>query len=260
MSHDYDEDADLIAGFENADLSQDTSDAVDKTDKAQETPAAAEPAPAVDPFAGLPQAVRDLLGTIPKMQTELDGLRRTAGMVPALQSRIDKLSAQPVEKPAAPKFSKVEALRDELPDIADALDEIAAHLPTIQTRTDEPQPVETTSTPEPKDPSLELLDDVRPTWAEDLFSTDCTLWMQTLPPARQQEIKSTSKPSVILKALGEFDAYRQSQTSAARTQELRRQRITSGVQPRGDGRSVRGAAVEDDEDADMEAGFYGRRR
>jgi hypothetical protein len=226
---------------------------------------AEEPKQEEDPFAGLPQAVKDVLASVPRMATELETLRRSAGMVPALQSKIDRLEAgakatSTVTPPTEPKrFTKVEKLREELPDIAEALDEIAAALPsmTAPKAEDLNKGAPEVKSPE-SDPAIEALDEVRPEWAKDLFSTECQLWMSRLPADRQQEIRSTNRPGVILNALKEFDAHTSRQQTAQQSNNDRQRRMAAAVTPRGDGRASRATAV-DDEDADMEAGFYGRR-
>lgn len=227
-----------------------------------------EPVEEADPFEGLPKAARELLASVPMMRTELETLRRQAGMVPALQSKIDRLeqgrtTAPPAgaTQPNAPRFEKVEKLRGELPDIAEALDEIANALtpmPKASTVANEAPPSATPTTE--SDPAIEALDGVRPSWSEDLFSTECQLWMSQLPAERQQEIRSTNKPGVILKFLNEFDGFKARTAQTRQTQTDRTRRMGAAVAPRGDGRTTRSLAPVDDEDADMEAGFYGNQR
>lgn len=275
------EDDDFLEGFNDttiepqnaantgAELDLDAPPATNTDAQAQpaqtEAGKAVEPKQEEDPFAGLPQAVKDLLASVPRMATELETLRRSAGMVPALQSKIDRLEAgakatSTVTPPPEPKrFTKVEKLREELPDIAEALDEIAAAFPTTT-----PKPEDVTEAPTPgaktteSDPAIEALDEVRADWAQTLFGTECQLWMSRLPPERQREIKTTNRPGVILKALNEFDSFQARQQTAQQSNTDRQRRMAAAVTPRGDGRASRATAV-DDEDADMEAGFYGRR-
>jgi len=273
MSHQNDDDErDFLEGFDNAVLDQDPSafnDTPATQDQAQPSAAPAPAAPSVgapeeappdDPFAGLPQAVKDLLAEVPRMRTEVEGLRRTAGMVPALQSQIDKLKsgreAAPSSETAQPaaRFPKVEKVREELPDYAEALDEVIQAFDSQRAATNAPQPPTTTDA-DPTDSILEALDEVRPGWAETLFSTDCQLYLSSLPPERQHEVKSTSRPGVMLRFLNEFEAARAKTQSTQQLSSDRSRRMAAAVTPRGDGRAMRGAAPVDDEEADFIAGW-----
>lgn len=229
---------------------------------AAEPPAAArpaeKPAPVEDPFASLPPAVRDLLARVPALEARLEQTTRVANMVPALQSRLDKLNAQaatPDQVPAGRKYAKVEALRNELPEIAAALDEI----------TNDRHPAPVAEQPEPRQPAMpatseataheEALTSVRPTWADDLISSDFQLWLARQPRDFQAQVQNTSKAGDILAALGRFDAFRQQTTSTQQLSQQRTTRMAAAVTPQGDGRRQRHAPVDDDEDAAMAAAF-----
>lgn len=223
-----------------------------------ETPAVAAPekapepeAPAVDPFAGLPPQVRDLLAAIPTMRAELETVRRVANMVPALQSRLDRMHQQPAtEQVPARRSSKIDAIREDLPEIADALDELAAGLPQRQ------EPAAPAPAPAVQaDPQEEVLSSVRPTWADDLNSSDYQLWLSTQPRDVQQRANTTTKAVEILATLTAFDLYRQQTQSTRQTNQSRTTRMAAAVNPQGDGRRQSRAAPEDDEDAAFAAGF-----
>lgn len=276
MSHQNDDDErDFLEGFDNAVLDQDPSAFNDTPATQDQAQPSAAPAPAAapsvgapeeapppdDPFAGLPQAVKDLLAEVPRMRTEVEGLRRTAGMVPALQSQIDKLKsgreAAPSTETAQPaaRFPKVEKVREELPDYAEALDEVIQAFDASQRAATTPAPAPQTTTDTASDPILEALDEVRPGWSDTLFSTDCQLYLSSLPPQRQEEIKGTTRPGVMLKFLNEFDAAKARTQSTQQLSSDRSRRMASAVTPRGDGRAMRGAAPVDDEEADFIAGW-----
>lgn len=288
---DYDEDADFAAGFASTEP-EPSGDTLALDDTPQPQPGPAEPAPVevaavptdpqpaeADPFASLPAAVRDLLGKVPSLEAEVQTLRRQAGMVPALQGRIDKLmserQAPPPEAtpPAAPTLTKVSKLREQgLDEIADAMDEIAALTPraTPAPAAPAPEPVAAPAAPAAQpaqnDPVLSLLDDMRPTWARDLDSTDFKLWLSHQPADFQQTVRTTNSAKVMLDSLGAFDRFQAQRTSAnpptpaptpaAPSRQL--QRMHAAMAPRGDGRSTRASTPVDDEEADMNAGFYGR--
>ena len=233
---------------------------------ADNKPAAAEPAaktePEPDPFASLPPAVRDLLARVPALEARLEQTTRVANMVPALQSRIDKLNSQAAttdQVPAQRKFAKVEALRNELPEIADALDEIAndRHPAPAEQQPQQRQPVMPAASE--ANPQEEALTSVRPTWADDLISSDFQLWLARQPRDYQAQVQNTSKAGDILQALVRFDAFRQQTTSTQQLSQQRTTRMAAAVTPQGDGRRQRPAPVEDDEDAAMAAAFNKQR-
>lgn len=225
--------------------------------------------PVVDPFAALPKEVRDILARVPQMEADLAQTRRVANMVPALQSRLDKLSQQSAADPAPGsrvRLERVQALREQgLPEIADALEELAAATMPKARDDDAPasggQPAAQAADPA-ADPQQEVLDDLRPTWGEDLSSSDFQLWLARQEPAYRNEVQSTGKAAVILKALGKFDAFRQqagnpptnTPTQARQPNAVRSTRMAAAVLPQGDGRRSR-VVIEDDEDAAFNSGF-----
>lgn len=249
---------------------------------AAETTTEAEPrteestTPEADPFKDLPPAVRDLLAEIPTLRSRTElaerQARESAGRVSSLQSRFDKLNAHP-DAPAlaaggsALKLAKVEALRAQgLPEIADAIEELAAAALRSPARTAEadpdPEPAPAaapTAQPAPAqavDPQQEVLDELRPTWAEDIVASDFQLWLATKPKDYAQRIAKTDKAKDILGALSEFDKAKAARTTTtAPTPPARGARMAAALVPQGDGRRPsRGPAVED-EDAAFAAGF-----
>lgn len=232
-----------------------------------EAPAVDKPAESAkeeaDPFASLPPAVRDLLATIPALRAEQEQLRRMANMVPALQSRIDKMSqpaaAESPSVPAKSRFAKVEALRNELPEIADALDEIAnaQHQAPAATR---PEPRQQDAAQPQATPEERTLTLARPTWADDLTSSDFQLWLVRQPREFQAQVQQTSEPGEILAALGKFDASKAQTTNAQQLNQTRTTRMAAAVTPQGDGRrQSRAAAPDDEEEAAFTAAFNKRR-
>lgn len=221
----------------------------------------AEPEP--DPFASLPQAVRDLLARVPALEARLEQTTRVANMVPALQSRLDKMNQQASpESPSAPaksRFAKVEALRNELPEIADALDEIANERHPAPAA-NQPEPRQQAQEPAAATPAEKTLELARPTWADDLTSSDFQLWLVRQPPAYQAQVQQTSEPGEILAALGKFDAHRAQTTPQQQLTQTRASRMAAAVAPQGDGRRQRAApAPADEEEAAFTAAFNKRR-
>ena len=208
-----------------------------------------EPEP--DPFASLPQAVRDLLARVPALEARLEQTTRVANMVPALQSRIDKMNQQASpESPSAParKFAKVEALRNELPEIADALDEIANY----QHR--EPEPTKPEPRQSPQDDSNttsaaeRTLEIARPQYADELNSSAFQLWLVRQPPAYQAQVRLTHEAGDILAALGKFDASKAQTTTQQQLTQTRASRMAAAVAPQGDGRRQRAATTPDEDE------------
>lgn len=215
--------------------------------------------PEADPYASLPPAVRELLARVPALEARLEQTTRVANMVPALQSRLDKLS-QPApateQVPGKSRFAKVEAIRHELPEIADALDEIA----NATTRTTEPQ---RQATPTPQQPTQaqesqaeRALSAVRPQWANELTSSDFTLWLDRQEQGFKQRVKGTDDAGDILEALGRFDQYRAQTNNHRQLNQTRTTRMAAAVTPQGDGRRQRAQVQpEDEEEAAFAAAF-----
>jgi hypothetical protein len=222
-----------------------------------------EPEP--DPFASLPPAVRDLLATIPAMRAEQEQLRRMANMVPALQSRLDKMNppAHATDSPSVPaksRFAKVEALRDELPEIADALDEIANDRHPAPAA-NQPEPRQQATAQPQASPEEKTLTIARPTWADDLTSSDFQLWLVRQPRDYQAQVQQTSEPGEILAALARYDAAKPRTNPTQQLNQTRTSRMAAAVTTQGDGRrrQTRAADPGDEEEAAFTAAFNKQR-
>jgi len=279
MEHDTDtEDAAFESGFANTEV-ETPAPAVGATEApapdqppqgAQPAAAPAEPSTTEsvveDPFAGLPVPVRDLLARIPALEqraTAAEQIARTAqGRVASLQSQLERRHAEPQPAPPAPpRFPKLDALRQELPEVADALDEVVSATAQKQPTPQQPEP---TPRHEPSqalqsDPQTEVLDQMRPTWAQEMVSSGFQLWLSTQPPDYQRAMSLTDKAVDVIGALGKYDAYVRQTQSARQVDATRQVRIASAVTPEGGARrpAARAPAPEDDEDAAFVAGFKG---
>lgn len=213
-----------------------------------------KPEPIEDPFASLPPQVRELLARVPALEARLEQTTRVANMVPALQSRIDKMNqaAPPATEqvPSKSRFAKIEAIRADLPEIADALDEIVNDRhPAPETR----QPAAATAEANPQE---EALTGVRPTWADELVSSDFQLWLAQQPADYRAQVAGTSKAKDILTALGKFDAYKAQTQTTRNLNQTRSTRMAAAVTPQGDGRRQPSrVAPEDEEEAAFAAAF-----
>jgi hypothetical protein len=199
-----------------------------------------------------------MLADYQRTKVEIEGLRRTAGQVPALQARLDKLTAASAgpakaDEPAKPRFEKLAKLRgDGLDEIADAIEEVAGEL-----RKPEPasEPVKSQDATVDVDAQTEVLDEVRPDWADLVFGNDFQLWLASQPAQYQQEIRSASRAKVILGAITKFEQTKAKTQQVQQSTDSRTRRMAAAVTPRGDGRTLARQPAIDDEDADLEAGF-----
>ncbi len=235
--------------------------------------------PAADPYADLPPQVRDLLAVaarVPDLERNLAAVtehsRRFEGQVRSLQSRLDKQTAAAGKTPQA--IERIDRARQayegDLPELADALEELKGLLPQpLEPDDPAPQPVATqptaTSTKAPSQPAqagidpvaqahMEALDQVAPTWFDDLNGTDAQLWLTTRPDMAA-EFKQMRTASQVLKVHGEFNKYRQAQQQAQTLAATTTARRAAAATPQGVSRKPPPQAVQSEEDA-MKAGFF----
>lgn len=194
----------------------------------------------VDPFAGLPEEVRNALARIPQLEHEL---RSTTGRVGALQRELAQARTPAQVALEAPAGSKLAALREELPEVAEALQEAMQQrgggVNADQLRAELNAEFQES-----------LLESHRPTWAQELTSNEFQSWLLTQPPAFQNEVKNSHKAATVLHALAQFDKF--ADASAQRTQQLtqRNRRLASAVTP--SGARGRGASKSEDDMTDDE--------
>lgn len=284
-----DEDAAMQAGFNSTEDDQSDTGSSSTTEATVTPPAgqqveepktpteSSSSAEAVtDPFEGLPPAARKLLAEVPTLQAQLaateDRARRAEGQVRSMQSRFDSLVATPAPSTApAPKLDKLQHAKDtlghDMPEVLDALEELAALLPAQSA-----PPVATAPTPPAQapaqapaqsaapanNPHMQALDAVRPDWFETLDSADCKLWLTTQPPELQAAYQRAESAGDVLQVLGAFDKYRQDlQTANSQAQAqaaTRTSRIAAAVVPTGHTRAPTGKRTLTEEEA-MNLGF-----
>jgi hypothetical protein len=220
---------------------------------AAQAPAAAQQADAggaiVDPFAGMPQAAREILSRIPQLEAELLQTRRVANLVPALQSQIDRLTSgrpaaegsrtaprrdDPAPRSARRSLPSIDAIRAEVPEVAAAFDEVIERAGLLKPSAEPTGRTSTDTAPAgnagPADENEAVLDSVRPNWANDLSSTDFQLWLATQPADYRANVMSTSRASVMLQAFTAFDAARPKPAgSPAPAPQPRNTRMASAV-------------------------------
>lgn len=253
------------------------------TDQATTPEPKADDATADDPFAALPPAVRSLLAKVPAMQSELaDAHKRTReieGLARSLQSRLDKAEAasktsgatrnptddtsQAQASRPGRKLEKLERVRatlgEDLPEVIEALDEIAGLLPgegQRHTESDEARPTAVDGTPGSAqgrgvDPvvgaHLATLDELRPGWFEKLESDDARLWLAANRDMATRYAQADT-PAKLIKVLDAFDAYRSNSGQAQRQAVTSQARRSAGVVPDGQPRTpTRGRAMSEEE-------------
>lgn len=228
-----------------------------QTATAEETPKEPE-----DELAGLPPKVRAML-------QELETLKQAASLVPVLERRVrqaegrlgDLNSRIPVPPPPAPKrLEKVEAVREDLPEVIDAMEELLSERLAAK----QEQPRQQKQEAADDDLPTPILDDERPTWRQDLHSSEFQLWLAKQPSQYAEKVKTTTQEAVVLAALGRYDAElaahraRQEAERAAvqKLTQTRQTRTAAAAIPQSSGRRPLSALSEEDA---MEAAFKARR-
>lgn len=277
-----DEDAAMQAGFDSTEDDQSATGSSStaattvtppagqqETDPQETTSSSPSDQPVTDPFAGLPEAARKLLAEVPSLQSQLaateERARRAEGQVRQLQGRFDKLNEAPAP---APKLDKLQHAREtlgaDMPEVVDALEELAALLPPIQSA---PPAVAAPAAPaapaqapaqapmqQEVSPHMVALDQVRPDWFETMESPDLKLWLTTQDADLQAAYHRSETAGDVLKVIGAFDKYRQGLQTATSHAAVRHSRIAAAVVPTGNARAPMGKRAMTEEEA-MRVGF-----
>lgn len=236
--------------------------------------------PATDPYAGLHPKVREDLAQLAELRHQVASLNgrfiasQKAAPAPSPAPAPGAAPAAPAPAPATPR-AKREALRDELPEIAESLDEQDASFETrmaaIEARlaaaapaaAPAPAPKDEGATADERTADEKLLDTEQPEWVSKFASTDFALWLGIQPPAFAQQVRQTTKATEVVAALAKFDVYqarlaaqREAEAEEAnRTRTGRSNRVAAAAQaPRGNARPA-AASVQDDVQAEFERGF-----
>ena len=228
--------------------------------------AAPAPAPAtpVDPYAGLPETVRALLAQVPTLKHSLDSAN---GRIAAMQKRLEALPpAAPPAPPPAPLRPKLEAVRGELPEVADAIEEAFALRQAVQEAeaTAAAATKAAATTPVSDDARTDeetLLDELHPNWVAKLGGNDFQLWLTQQSPEYANKVRSTGKAAVITDALAKFDVHdavvKAAAQRAATLAASRHKRVVDAALPtRGNARPP-ATPPDEDMEAAFEAGFKG---
>jgi hypothetical protein len=258
------EDAALASAFEGTNVDRGDKPAPAKDEAADEAAkpapddaAASAPAPTApaDPYAGLSPEVRDRLAKLDKLEQHN---RSMDGRFAAMKKELDALKASAPPPPPPPKPPKREAVRGELPEVADAIDEAVQEL-RDELAKDRPSAAAPPSSPqdatEPPAKSQEELDleEVHPDWVKKLGGTDFNLWLTSQPADYAAKVRTSSKATQIAAALTRFDSdmarRSEAQKAAAATSDSRKTRVAaSATASRGNARPPPGPSTEEDEE------------
>lgn len=198
-----------------------------------------------DPFKGLSPRVREILSAVPTMQADLS---TTKGRVGALQRENDKLRSQltaakaPAEAPApAPKNAKVEIVRGELPEVADAIDSaVADAVSRLEARNPAPKEAPPTQVADDEPPEERAMSEAHADWKAVTNSAEFKEHVASLPPVDRDRIMKTDNPAVFASAITQFKAVRASRLQAGDSNARRTNRAASAITPSG-----RGAPADD---------------
>lgn len=212
-------------------------------------PAPTPEQPAADPYANLPKEVRELLAELPALRHEV---MSTRGRVASIQSALDKSQAsqrqaERADPPARARVEKLEAVRGELPEVAEAIEAaLDARMQEREAPTPAPQQPAATQA---KDPEIELLDAEHPGWVEKFTGTDFRLWLSRQPQQFQDTVMSTSRSGVVITALAKFEKANEAAAAASAASGSKRvDRIASAVTPKGGARPAMRAAPQTEEE------------
>lgn len=193
-------------------------------EEAAPAPAPADPEPTTpevpaDPYAGLPEPVRKALESV---QTLEQRVRSAEGRVAAIQREKAQASA-PAPAAEAPKPKAIDAIREELPEVAAAIEEAAGQ------RIDPDALRQQLKAETLAELQEELLNDQRANWAAEVTSKEFQAWLATQPDAEQ--VRSTGKATVLLKALARYDEATAAERARQDTQATRQRRVAAAVTP-----------------------------
>ncbi len=227
-----------------------------------------QPADQDDPFAGLHPKVREMLAKAATVDQLQQRVSRAEGSLGGLQSYVKQI-AKPQDKPASDTATapaaglsgeKLARLREDFPEAADAIEELAQQLVR--------QPVQPAGNALDLDAlagnvresvrrelQYELIEDKHEGWQESLKSPDAQLWMQTLPSEELQEFLNSERPAVVVRYLDRFAEYKARQQQASAVQSRRDSVARSAVTPQGGAKAGGARRNEPSEDDAFEAGF-----
>ncbi len=153
-----------------------------------------------------------------------------------------------------------DAIRGDLPEVADALDELEARL-----KRDDPPPSAPDPTPEPDvDPAIARgmaeLDEIHPDWRKTSNGTDFALWLSAQGQQYHDKVRSTTSAAVVADALTKFEGTRARREAATAAQASRSNRVSAAARLPNKASASPGednSTPEDEEERAMAAGFRG---
>jgi hypothetical protein len=209
--------------FDGADdhAGSDTAVAPDPAPAAQKP---SEQAPA-DPYAELPEAVRNALAA--DRQLVEQRVRSAEGRVAALQRELAQRPQAPAPQAEPPRRTKLDALREELPEVVEAIEEARGQVVDADAMRQQMRAEAMATVQE------ELLEDKHPDWAQKLTGQSFQSWLQTQPADYQAKVRGTERAAVMSAALTTFDQAQASAAAKQGVQAQRNKRIAAAVTPNG---------------------------
>lgn len=206
----------------------------------------------------LKHQVRSATGRIGAMQRELDSRR---GSKPPAAA-----PAQATPAPAAsPRLEKVEALREELPDVVSALEEL------VSARVAPPQSVAHDSQPNGQEVSTSTaggseeaaLYDAFPDWEQTVMTNEFDQFLKSRGVDYERRIKGTDRPSEMMAAIAQFERTKTSRTDPGQqgqhinVNQARASRVSQAVQPNQSAPRTAGRAAPMSAEEAFRQGFTG---
>lgn len=168
------------------------------------------PEPEADDFAGLTPKARELL-------QQVEQLRTAAALVPQLEHRLRQAEGRLGDlngripkppPPAPPKLEKFERLREELPEVAEGLEEFFQHNMPAK-KADEPAAQATDDIPTP------VLDAEFPNWGQTIAGQEFQSWLASQPAEYQTKVRGTDSEAVFIGAIAKFTTAKEASRVAA---------------------------------------------
>lgn len=223
-----------------------------------------------DELAALPPRLRAAFERMERAMPALDQVNDLAQRVRKQDSRIGDLYGRiPTPAPTAPprpQLPKVDAIRRDLPEVAEALDELLEHARAAQQApaTAPAHAAASTSSDEgaESEQPTTLLDSEAPDWRDVVRGKAFDQWLASQSQQYAQRVRTTDSEPVMLAAIARFKgeqdaaarAAQAAATQAARVQQQRQARTAGAVVPTTGARRSPATST-DIEDAAFMAGF-----
>lgn len=186
-----------------------------------------------DPFKDLSPKARELLAEVPTLRRNFDALQGRLAPTQRKLAEVERENAElrrrldsgaPAPSPAgsppaanAPSAA-LERVRGELPEVAEAIEEMLARVPTASPPPPAPAPATTAQGGDEAaiDAAGQSLARVHPDWIPTMNSDGYKLWLAGQDRATQDELMSTNDPVIVADALTKFKGHKRRGDDLAR--------------------------------------------